>query len=184
MNLKQKISPQECEDYISQQYKFYYPLLRKIVIEITRDINTVDDIINDTWVNLLGKENLLKSLDPYKRTAYITTSCKRSAIKFSKSIFKRNSMIETLDSCDQAMPYVLGVEDILDLKEDLIKVSESFYKLKSTDQLLLRLRYGLQMSESEISDVTSISKRNVRVYMYRARQRLIKLIRSSEGGVN
>jgi RNA polymerase sigma factor (sigma-70 family) len=56
----------------------------------------------------------------------------------------------------------------------------TFQKISDEDRSLITLHYFEEMSTEEISEVTGISKSNVKVKLFRARQKMLQIIENAE----
>ncbi len=56
----------------------------------------------------------------------------------------------------------------------------AFQKISEEDRSLITLHYYEEMSTEEISDVTGISKTNIKVKLFRARQKMFQVIENAE----
>jgi RNA polymerase sigma factor (sigma-70 family) len=56
----------------------------------------------------------------------------------------------------------------------------AFQKISEEDRSLITLHYYEEMSTEEISDVTGISKSNIKVRLFRARQKMFQVIENAE----
>ena len=74
----------EHKAFMLNLYYDYYGLVRKTVYNITHDADHVEDLINDTFIKLIEKISLIRTLDSCKRTAYIVYTSKSVAINFIK----------------------------------------------------------------------------------------------------
>ena len=78
------IESDESKAFMLNLYHDYYGLVRKTVYNITHDADHVEDLINDTFIKLIEKISLIRTLDSCKRTAYIVYTSKSVAINFIK----------------------------------------------------------------------------------------------------
>ena len=59
-------------------------------------------------------------------------------------------------------------------------INFAFQKISEEDRSLITLHYYEEMSTEEISEVTGISKSNVKVKLFRARQKMLQIIENAE----
>ena len=59
-------------------------------------------------------------------------------------------------------------------------INFAFQKISDEDRSLITLHYYEEMSTDEISEVTGISKSNVKVKLFRARQRMFQIFKNTE----
>ena len=65
-------------------YNDYYGLVRKTVYSITRNTNEAEDLTNDTFIKLIEKVSLLRTLDSCRLAAYVVYTSRSVAINFIK----------------------------------------------------------------------------------------------------
>lgn len=69
------IAAMEDEDdkaFMLNLYQDYYGLVRKTVYNITHDKDNTEDLINDTFIKLIEKISLIRTLDSCKTAAYLS----------------------------------------------------------------------------------------------------------------
>ena len=59
-------------------------------------------------------------------------------------------------------------------------INFAFQKISEEDRSLITLHYYEEMSTEEISEVTGISKSNIKVKLFRARQKMLQIIENAE----
>jgi RNA polymerase sigma factor (sigma-70 family) len=59
-------------------------------------------------------------------------------------------------------------------------INFAFQKISDEERSLLTLHYYEEMSTEELSEVTGISKSNIKVKLFRARQKMLKIIENAE----
>jgi len=59
-------------------------------------------------------------------------------------------------------------------------INFAFQKISEEDRSLITLHYYEDMSTEEISEITGISKSNVKVKLFRARQKMLQIFENSE----
>ena len=79
--------------YIMDLYINYYGLVFSKIKNITNSTNDVEDLVNDTFVKLIGKISLLRTLSDYKVTTYIVYTAKSTALNFVKRKGIQNKLI-------------------------------------------------------------------------------------------
>lgn len=75
-----KTNPGEGEN-ITDLYKKYYPLWKKIAFSICQENDLADDIVLESFTKLISKKELLELLDPSARMVYLKTTVRNTALK-------------------------------------------------------------------------------------------------------
>jgi RNA polymerase sigma-70 factor (ECF subfamily) len=61
-------------EFIISLYRQYYPIMKQRAYFMVKDYAVVDDLIHETFIKLIPKISLLRSLSCYKVTSYIINS--------------------------------------------------------------------------------------------------------------
>ncbi|WP_422104579.1 RNA polymerase sigma factor [Winogradskyella sp.] len=101
----------------------------------------------------------------------------RSESKFSTWLYKivYNECLKALKSKNQTVEYIpkfVSLEAQAEMKEDHIRVEELLSYLKPNEFTIISLFYLKEKSIKEISQITSFSRSNIKVILYRARTKL------------
>lgn len=70
------------KDYIKVLYQNFYPLMKKTALSIINDYYAVEDLVQDSFLKLVPKTSLLKSLSYNKQKSYITYTLKHVCIDY------------------------------------------------------------------------------------------------------
>lgn len=161
--------------FMEHLYYKYQRLMYSVIQRYTKDSWDIEDIFQSTLPNLIDKLALLKTLSNTKRTNYIISTCKNTAINYLEKKRNRNEFsfediptqsIFTEDS------YQLSIND----SDDVIAFRRAWSKLDDRRQYLLEARYILNKSFDEIALDLNIKPNSVRVAMSRARETAKQLI--------
>ena len=160
-------------------YNNYFALVRKTTYSIVRDSKNVEDLINDTFIKLIEKVPILRTLDCCKTASYVVYTTRSVAINFIKHRDVQNKHIYYGGDTDlsEDLP---GLEDTIDdrliYKEDIESLSHAIMKLPEKQKDLLYFKYILRMNDSEIAENFGINPDSVRQYLTRARREAKKLM--------
>jgi len=72
------------KSFMLNLYRDYYGLVRKTVYNISRDRDSAEDLTNDTFIKLIEKVSLLRTLDCCKLAAYVVYTSRSVAVNFIK----------------------------------------------------------------------------------------------------
>ena len=164
----------ENKAFILNLYHDYYGLVRKTVYNITHDANHVEDLINDTFIKLIEKISLIRTLDSCKRTAYIVYTSKSVAINFIKhrDVQKKHTYYGKDRDLAEKIPN-LGdtMEERVVHQEEIEELGNAILRLPEKQKDLLYFKYILEMKDREIARIFEISPDSVRQYLTRARRK-------------
>ncbi len=169
-------------EFLSELYEQYYPIMKKKAYEITQDYHSVDDIINDSFIKLISKISILRSLDCCKRTSYIVHTIRNKSFDYlkHKNVEKnRNITGEDEDLAEQIADTAYTAEELYIQKEEAEYLGQLMSRLSERDRDLLYNKYIFELSYKEISELMGIPVNNIREYLVRARARAMKLLRDS-----
>lgn len=160
--------------FIVNLYRGYYGLVRKTVYNITNDWQNVEDLIEDTFVKLIGKISLLRTLDNCKIAAYIVYTSRSVAINVIKRRdVERKHVYYGLDT-DLAEAMILDgdtIENRIIQEEEIKAMRDAILKLPEKEKELLYFKYILEMDNSELAEIFGIAPASVRQYLTRARRK-------------
>ena len=72
--------------FMMNLYQEYYGLVKKTVYNITRDADHAEDLTNDTFIRLIEKISVIRTLESCKLAAYIVYTARSVAINFIKHL--------------------------------------------------------------------------------------------------
>lgn len=162
------------KQFITNLYLEYYPLLKKQAYLITNDVEVVDDLIHDSFIKLIPKISLLRSLSRYKVTSYIVYTVRHVCIDYlrkKKRISQKTFCGSSDDITDQIPDLQAATEENIIKHEEFENVGQILLQLSERDRSLLYYKYNMEMKDREIAALLDIPVGHVRKYIARARQR-------------
>ena len=166
--------------YMMDLYSNYYGLVFSKIKNITNSINDVEDLVNDTFVKLIGKISLLRTLSDYKVTTYIVYTAKSTALDFVKRKGIQNKLMFYGEKEDISEGFYskgdVNVDNLIIQKEELETLSNAILRLPEKDRDLLYYKYILEMNDVEIAGILNIAPGSVRQYLTRARRKAKELM--------
>ena len=156
-------------DFIADLYYSKYKIWFNEAYELTQDIHAAEDIINDVFVKLFGKIDILREMECNKSTAYITISIKNSCKRYLKTRSRKGIPVdfERKDS--------FNTEKLVLDKLDLETVRMVFKELTDFERDLLVKSFFEQLSDKEIAEETGIKYNNIRTYRCRLISKIKRL---------
>lgn len=150
--------------------------LYRLALGITFDTAEAEDIVQDTLIKVWGKREEWTGIDSIE--AYCTTVCRNLSIDRSKKEETRHVQLdESLHTRpDASTPYEqLAARDGLGLLQELLR------ELPQAQQDIVHLREIEGKSYKEIAETLGLSEEQVKVYLFRARQRIKKRYAEIQG---
>ena len=166
-------------DFMLNLYKSYYNLARKNIFSITHSKEDIEDLINDVFIKLIEKTDLLRTFDSCKTTTYIVYTIRSVSINYVKHKaveMKHLYFSESMDILEDCPDSEGGLEVRLIRQEEIRLLEKAMSLLPQSQKDLLYFKYLLDMSDKEIADVLGIAANSVRQYLTRARRSVKKLI--------
>lgn len=160
-------------------YQDYYGLVRKNVYNITHDANNKEDLINDTFIKLIEKISLIRTLDSCKTAAYVVYTSRSVAINFIKhrDVQKKHAYYgEDMDLLEKLPGPDDVIEDRIIHQEEIAELGNAILKLPEKQKDLLYFKYILEMNDRDIAQIFGISPDSVRQYLTKARREAKKLM--------
>lgn len=166
-------------EFILQLYKNYYNLAWKNIFRITRNLDDIEDLINDVFVKLIGKVSILRALERYKLTTYIVYTIRSVSLNYMKHKAVESKLLyfsDDIDAIDDDTASGGGVEDRLIRSDEVELLAKCAGMLPQKQRDILYFRYFLEMKDSDIAEVYGISPNSVREYLTRARRSVRELM--------
>ena len=172
-------------DFIAALYDKYYKLCYKRAYAIVQNHAVAEDMINDAFIKLIDKIELLRQMECYKTCTYIVITVENTCKTYMTRSSKHGKQLDYLNDDNMGrLPSDFSSEkavyDILD-RETVCKVIK---KLSNVEQTFLIKTYYEKLNDKQIADEMGMQYNAVRVY----RNRLIKKIgrlcsKESEGKI-
>jgi RNA polymerase sigma factor (sigma-70 family) len=146
----------------------YSDRLYRFVLKNIRDEALAEDIIQDTYEKMWIKHDDISSL---KAKSYLFMAAYHTLIDYTRKMKK----ITTIDELEQQELHTGFLE--FDLKENL---EWALQRISDIQRSVILLRDYEGYSYEEIGEITGLSENQVKVYIYRGRMALRKLICSPQ----
>ncbi|MBD3370215.1 sigma-70 family RNA polymerase sigma factor [Candidatus Fermentibacteria bacterium] len=151
----------------------YGDLVYGLSLRIARDTDMAEDLSQETFVKAFSKLHTLRK--PESFVSWLCSIARRTALDHVRK-GKRE-----LTGLDRTLEIETATEDDPPAHLTGSKIIENaLMKLGERDRELLTLAYYEELSLAEVGKILDIPEGNVRVYLYRARQRLRKKLKGFE----
>ena len=173
MNIKQELAlvasiKNGNREELSKLWDEINPKLYGYLINVLKNKNLADDILQETWLKAVNKIHSFKPKG-VRFSAWLFAIARNECRQYWREINKKNTV--NLDEFDLDIPI-----DITNSLEDKILVDELLQKLSEDEQELLRLRFIGQFSFKEIAKILEISVVSARVRLHRCLKKAQGLI--------
>lgn len=141
--------------------------LYRLALRITSDTAEAEDIVQETLMRVWGKRDEWSRLNSIE--AYCLTICRRISLDRSE---KKEARHVTLDESLHSRPDTSTPYDNLTVREGIGLLQRLLKELPQTQQDIVQLREIEGKSYKEIAVILDLSEEQVKVYLFRARQRI------------
>lgn len=161
-------------------YNKTYKDVLKYIIAHCDDLEDVNDIIQDTYIELYRKLKKDNKIDIENIQAFIIGISKNILKKYYRVQYKEKNNVVSFEN------YELGIEDNINIELEFItkeNVSYIWEILQNKDKQIAKifyLYYGLDMKISDIAKELNITESATKNYIYRTIRELKKGLKESE----
>ena len=150
--------------------------------EILHDDALAEDALHDAFLSLARNLDKIGDVECSKSFNYFVTIVKNTAI----STLRRQKRARTVNIDDDSSVFQLedsapGPEESSAQKDSYTRLLNAVKRLKPEYQAPLLLKYANGYTEAEIAKTLGITVSNVSVRIYRAKQKLIPILRAKGG---
>lgn len=149
--------------------------LFRLALRITFDSSEAEDIVQDTLIKVWDKRDEWQQIESIE--SYCMTITRNLAIDRSQKIEARNM---ELTPEAQEMPDTLTPEKLFEQDEQLRLIHQAINSLPEKQRTIVQLRDIEGKSYKEIAEILGITEEQVKVNLFRARQR----IKTEINGIN
>lgn len=160
-------------------YQDYYGLVQHSLTSLISDPINIEDLINDTFIKLIEKTGLLRTLECYRLVAYVVYTARSVAINFIRRKNVRSKYVfftEDVEAAVGRMDIGESVEDMIVSRQEISQLWSAILQLPERQKDLLYFKYMLEMDDAAIAELLMISPASVRQYLTRARRAARELI--------
>lgn len=141
--------------------------LFRLALSITLDRADAEDVVQDTLIRVWNKRDEWAQIDSIE--AYTLTVCRHLALDLNGKAGRQNLPLD--ESRDEAPAERTPYEE-LDARQRLDIVKKLIGSLPETQRTIMELRDVEGKSYKDIADILQLSEDQVKVYLFRARQKV------------
>jgi RNA polymerase sigma-70 factor (ECF subfamily) len=143
-------------------YDEFEARLRRYAVSLVRDADHSEDLVQETFIRVMGHLDLLDQLNGHQRRAWLFRTLRNLFLDEVRSRQRREALAEQLEQASLLSGGFWTDEVSLDL----------FEAVPEGDRELLRQRYELGMNSREIADEIGVPPATVRSRLHLAVKRL------------
>ena len=165
---------------ISKLYESHKRLFRKTAYDIVLDNDAVEDIISEAIIKLIENFHKIHKKDYYKQLAYAINIIKNASYDHLRSKKRHNKRTylfdydEAVDNTEDDKKY--SPEENLITSENTSNLSKAIGMLPEKYKVVLKLKYFLEMSDTEIGKQLGVKSTSVCQYTKRAKDMARKIM--------
>ena len=170
------IQNEDDREFIAELYRSKYKIWLNEAYELTQDTHAAEDIVNDVFVKLFGKIDVLREIGCYKATGYIVISIRNTCKRYLKNKAKGGYPVDFYNDDNMAkIPDSFNTENAVLDKLDREVLVRVFNKLTDAEQDFLIKSCFKQLGDREIAAQTGMKYNNIRTYRCRLINKIKKL---------
>lgn len=174
----------EAQDFMLRLYQTYERLMYSIVKHCIPDAYAQEDVVQETILKLVGKYDLLRTLDTQGLSAYVSVATRNTAYSYLRKRSAEASIFLPWTADLERIPIQEPeIEEVLTLKDETQDFFRIWMELPDEDRFLLESKYILRQSDLELAKVLGCKSDSVRMKLTRVRRKVLKLIQNLEKGV-
>ena len=147
--------------------KTYSDSLVNFICKFVRDRQTAEDLMQDTFVELISKKNKFRNESQFK--TYLFRIARNKAVDFIRKSSKTTFIFDETTVGDEDKLYV---EDDICNAETKADLHSAIQALNPAYREIIYLSYFNNLSNEEIAIIIKKSKRQTELLLYRAKQSL------------
>lgn len=164
------------KDKLEYIYRKYYSLMLAVAIDKLKSKEAAEDVVHDAVLRIINHLDKVDIHNDYKTKSFVCTVVTHLAI----DVLRHNASFQAENIDD--VEYMLYSKEPLPIdhiiSEDGYKTLVSYISsLGDKYKTVCQLKYINGLKESQIADLLELPPKTVNVRIFRARQKLIKMIK-------
>lgn len=175
------IEDADSREFMEQLYVKYSKLIYSQVYKLTRDSYEVEEIVQESLVNLIEKVDLLQTLPRDRLVNYLISTARYTGYAFFR---KRRKVEEIPIEEDETVlfdkgAFQNGLDELIIQKMESEQLYQVWSQLRERDQLVLNMKYILDQSNEEIAEALGVKPGSIRMLLTRAKRNLLSELKKS-----
>jgi len=155
----------------------YKPLIILHTSKIINDSVYFEDVVQEVWVNLFNKIEIIKEFNEGRLATYIINTTRHTAINY-----KTKSDREDRRKYNVTMEYTYipdtsqSPDEIVLANEENAIIKEKLDMLPERDRDMLVCKYYMDMDARSMAEIFNMKVKDIHTYMHLAREKLKKVL--------
>ena len=167
-------------DVFQRVYQHVYPIIFRVVYRITGREDVAEDLCQEAFIKYYERVDSFPDTDQAKY--WLIRVAKNLALNSAKRSGRERRAYERV--LHEPRPRPLSGEDQLLREESEQEVQRALQRLPEKMRTVLVLKEYGQLNYKEIGSILGITEGNVKVRVFRARERLLELLKGDEANAS
>ncbi len=156
-----------------EAYETLYPLIHKLSYHITGDVEQAEDLCHEAFIKYFERKKPLPDINQTKY--WLIRVVKNISLNYEKKKFRQRKAIEKLK---KSAPLAAdSAEHEYIKKETISRIQRALDKIPYRLRMAVVLKEYAGLNYKEIGAILGISEGNVKIRVFRARQRLAQILK-------
>jgi len=158
-------------------YDHTFSIMLRIAVKVVLDQDAAEELCHDAYIKLYERIDLFPDADQAKY--WLIRVVKNSALNYAKRKQRERRAYERVLS--ESRKHTESADTAMLRKESEVAVQEALQKLPEGMRMILVMKEYSELSYKDIAGALGITEANVKVRMFRARQKLGQILEESHG---
>jgi RNA polymerase sigma factor (sigma-70 family) len=166
----------EREEQFNKEYPILFPVIFRVAYRVTGDVTISEDLCHEAFIKYYERHEPLPDINQAKY--WLIRVIKNMSLNYEKKKVRERNALNRLERITPQ--YIESTEKGV-LKEEMkIAVQQALDKLPYKLRVVLVLKEYAQLNYKEIGSIIGISEGNVKVRIFRARERLENIFKDEK----
>ncbi|MBA7484450.1 MAG: sigma-70 family RNA polymerase sigma factor [Spirochaeta sp.] len=179
--MAQKVSSVKIDQGLFEEaYETLYPLIHKLAYRITGDVDQAEDLCHEAFIKYFERKKPLPDINQTKY--WLIRVVKNISFNYEK---KKSRQRKAFEKLKKRVPIAAdSVEHEYIKKETINRIQRALDKIPYRLRMVVVLKEYAGLNYREIGAILGISEGNVKIRIFRARQRLAQLLKEETDHVS
>jgi RNA polymerase sigma factor (sigma-70 family) len=170
----------EREERFNKEYPVLFPIIYRVSYRITGDETISEDLCHEAFIKYYERHELLPDINQAKY--WLIRVVKNMSLNYEKKRMREKNAVSKLEKITPQ--YMESTEKGVLKEETKMIVQKALDKLPYKLRVVLVFKEYAQLNYKEIGAILGISEGNVKVRIFRARERLEKILKEENAYVS
>ncbi len=153
----------------------YNPMVYTLAYRVLKNREEAEELTQDVFIKVFKSLKTFNNKSKLSTWIYrITYNTSINKLKSQKRRVETTLIDDSTEFCNTSQP---DASNIITEKENKKIINDSILKLPEIDRIIITLYYYEELSVKEIAEVTELTLQNIKVRLFRSRQRLFDILK-------